>query len=65
MEAQRHTELVRDPVGHISISGVHGPDEIEERVNHTSWHPAGDSPLKPLLVGAAIGIAVMLLLRRR
>jgi hypothetical protein len=65
IEEQRQTQLVRDPVGHISISGVQGPDEIEERINYRSWRREPGSPLKPLLLGAAIGIVVMLLLKRR
>jgi hypothetical protein len=73
MATQSHSEIVSDPVGHISISGVHGRSELDERMRHFAPHPRGlaDAPalarenLKPLLIGAAIGAAVLFLLRRR
>jgi hypothetical protein len=61
--AQR-AEIVADPVSHISISGVHGRDELDDRLaNAPDFRPAG-SRLTPLLVGAAIGAAIVYLLKR-
>jgi hypothetical protein len=73
MATQSHGEIVSDPVGHISISGVHGRSELDQRRRHFEPHPPrlSDAPalarenLKPLLIGAAIGAAVLYLLSRR
>jgi hypothetical protein len=63
-------EVVNDPVSHISISGVHGRDELDDRLARAEERVNGREapPLGVLLVGAAIGIGVMLgvgALRRR
>ncbi len=58
-------ELVADPVSHISISGVHGRKELNERLALAPRYENGqEAPLPVLLVGAAIGAAMVLLLRR-
>lgn len=70
--AQSYSEIVSDPVGHISISGVHGRNELDQRLKQFEPRPPGlsDAPalarehLKPLLIGAAIGAALVYLLRR-
>lgn len=64
MGMQHQAELVADPVGHISISGVHGRDELNERLAHPPRRRAPDEGLAPILVGAAIGAALMYLLKR-
>ncbi|HEY8176020.1 MAG TPA: hypothetical protein VIF32_10025 [Gemmatimonadaceae bacterium] len=59
------TELVRDPVGHISISGVHGRDELNERLaNAPAYEEGRRSPLLALLLGAALGAGLMYLFKR-
>ena len=71
MATQAQDEIVADPVGHISISGVHGRGELTERMRHFA-PPTGlaQAPaiardnLAPLLIGAAIGVALFHLLRR-
>jgi len=62
------TEIVPDPVSHISISGVHGRQELEERLASSpspsprpAASPAGS--LGRLLVAGIVGAAVMFLLR--
>jgi hypothetical protein len=59
------SELVADPVGHISISGVHGRDELEARLAHPPARP-GDGALntRSLFIGAAIGLTVAFLMKR-
>ena len=60
-------EVVADPVGHISISGVHGRDELAERLAHAPKYRATVGPLTPvkaLVLGAAVGAALMYLLKR-
>ena len=57
-------DVVADPVGHISISGVRGRDELEERLANAPRFRPAESPLKPLLLGAAIGAAIVYLLKR-
>jgi hypothetical protein len=57
-------DLVADPVGHISISGVRGRDELEERLANAPAYKEAESPLKPLLIGAAVGAAIVYLLKR-
>ena len=61
-----NAELVADPVGHISISGVHGRDELNERLAKAPSYRNGNGhgSLKPLLVGVAIGAAIVAILRR-
>lgn len=59
------TELVPDPVGHISISGVHGRDELNERLANAPEHQERQRhPAGYLLLGAAIGAALMYLFKR-
>lgn len=58
-------ELVADPVSHISISGVHGRKELDERLASAPRYDDGqDRPLPVLLMGAAIGAAMILFLKR-
>jgi hypothetical protein len=72
MATQSHSEIVSDPVSHISISGVHGRSELDERMRHFAPRAPGwtDMPamtrenLKPLLIGAAIGAALIYVFRR-
>ena len=59
------SELVTDPVGHISISGVHGRDELEARLAHPPSRRNGEEATRrSLLIGAALGAAVVYLLKR-
>lgn len=58
------TDVVADPVSHISISGVHGRDELEERLAAAPEYRKPGSVARPLLLGAAIGAAIMYLLKR-
>ena len=64
MAIRQQAELVSDPVGHISISGVHGRDELQHRLAHLPHHQEHESALKPILIGAALGAALMYLLKR-
>jgi hypothetical protein len=72
MSTQLNGEVVPDPVGHISISGVHGRSELDERMRHFA-PPRGLAAapslarenLKPLLIGAAIGAALIYFLKHR
>lgn len=58
-------ERVDDPVGHISISGVHGRDELNERLaNAPEYHEQKSHPLPALLLGAAIGATLMYVAKR-
>lgn len=61
METQ--ADVVADPVGHISISGVHGRKELDERLANAR-RPAGDhrGGFGRLVAGALIGAAIMYLL---
>ena len=58
------SDLVADPVGHISISGVRGRDELEKRLANAPTFKEAESPLKPLLIGAAVGAALVYLWKR-
>ena len=59
------TELVPDPVAHISISGVHGRDELDERLaNAPTYEERRKTSLVPLLLAAALGAGLMYLLKR-
>ena len=51
------SELVADPVSHISISGVHGRDELDERLSNAPDYRPPTSPLRPPSTGAGIGTA--------
>jgi hypothetical protein len=63
-------EVVNDPVGHISISGVHGRDELNDRLAHADQQSnatARRGGLGILILGVALGAALALTLgpRRR
>ena len=58
-----NTEIVNDPVGHISISGVHGRDELNHRLAHIRT-PRDDGRTLPLALSAVVGAAIMYLLKR-
>jgi hypothetical protein len=59
------TETVADPVGHISISGVHGRDELNERLAHAPRYvpPNGrrGGSTASLVASAVVGAALMYL----
>lgn len=58
-------ETVVDPVGHISISGVHGRDELALRLANAPRQPAErPNPLAVLVVGALVGATAMYLFTR-
>jgi hypothetical protein len=60
-------EQVDDPVAHISISGVRGRSELNERLaNPPKHHHAGNqrAMLGAVAVGAVVGAALMYLLKR-
>ena len=61
MESQ--ADVVADPVGHISISGVHGRKELDARLA-SARRPAEDNGngFGRLVAGALIGAAIMYLL---
>jgi len=58
--------VISDPVAHISISGVHGRSELDERLAHVPSHHAGNqrAMLGAVVVGAVIGAALMYLVKR-
>ena len=58
------SEVVADPVGHISISGVHGRDELEDRLANAPAFREPTSPLNALVLGAALGAALVYLWKR-
>jgi hypothetical protein len=52
-------EVVADPVSHISISGVHGRDELDERLaNAPEYRAPRQDMLRILLLGAAVGAVI-------
>jgi hypothetical protein len=63
------SDVVSDPVGHISISGVHGGEELAERIANSSngtrpvrvARASSRGSIAPLLLGALAGMAVMYL----
>lgn len=60
METQ--SDVVADPVGHISISGVHGRKELDQRLaNARPYDAGGGVGLGKLVAGALIGAAIMYL----
>jgi hypothetical protein len=59
-----NTEIVSDPVSHISISGVHGRGELDDRLAHAPDFREAGSPVKPMLIGAAIGALLVYLWKR-
>lgn len=57
-------DVVADPVGHISISGVHGREELDDRLAHArkaNRRTRGTGSIGPILFSAALGAAVMYL----
>jgi hypothetical protein len=62
---ETETTEVADPVSHISISGVHGRDELEKRLENAPDFKPASSPLKPIVIGLAIGATIGYLLGRR
>jgi hypothetical protein len=59
-----NSEIVSDPVSHISISGVHGRGELDERLAHAPAFREAGSPVAPMLIGAAIGALLVYLWKR-
>ena len=62
------SDVVPDPVSHISISGVHGQEEVDERIAHATpqmaTFPIGGGrtrarSVETLLLGVAIGAVLM------
>lgn len=64
MATQARSDLVTDPVGQISISGVHGRDELKDRLARASSQTTDNGEMRHILIGAAIGAALMYLLKR-
>lgn len=61
METQ--ADVVADPVGHISISGVHGRKELDQRLAQARKADVDDrGGVGRLVAGALIGAAIMYLL---
>jgi hypothetical protein len=65
------SEIVPDPVSHISISGVHGQEEVIEHIANAAPQPATNgrgrsraSSVGTLLLGAALGAGLMYLFDR-
>jgi hypothetical protein len=57
--------MVADPVGHISISGVHGREELEERLANPPARPGSDTMnTRSFVLGAAVGAAIVYLFKR-
>lgn len=57
---QTQADVVADPVGHISISGVHGRKELETRLAAAaSAREEGDGGLGRLIAAALVGAALM------
>ena len=56
----------RRPRQQYSISGVHGRDELNERLANAppQYHDASRGRARVLLLGAAIGATIMYLLKR-
>jgi hypothetical protein len=60
------TEIVPDPVSHISISGVHGRQELEQRLASAPRSTPGQhrlGSLPSLVIAGVLGAALMFLLR--
>jgi hypothetical protein len=65
MSTVQSAEVVSDPVGHISISGVHGRDELNERLAQAPQFRDRESrSLASLLTAAVVGAALMYLWKR-
>jgi hypothetical protein len=58
--------VISDPVGHISISGVHGGEELQERLVHASHGSPPDArgAWRTLFIGLAAGVAIGMLIGR-
>jgi hypothetical protein len=68
LDTTNSAEMVNDPVGHISISGVHGGDELNDRLaraDEMSRTPGQRGGLGILIIGVALGAALALTLGRR
>jgi hypothetical protein len=65
MQSADISEQIDDPVGHISISGIHGRDELDKRL---ATAPARDTTRRKMtgamLLGVAIGAVVTYLVTR-
>ena len=58
-------DVVSDPVGHISISGVHGRDELQQRLANAPNRELQEyRPVATLLAGFMIGAALVYLIKR-
>lgn len=65
MQTTQARDQIDDPVGHISISGIHGRDELDKRMSTAQHHETDQgSRLGAVLLGAAVGATLMYLLRR-
>ena len=57
------SDIVADPVSHISISGVHGRDELNDRLARASRAANGDGEMRrvvaSILLAALTGAAIM------
>jgi hypothetical protein len=61
METQ--SDIVADPVGHISISGVHGRKELDARLSNARVQGVPrDGGIGKLVAAALIGAAIMYVL---
>jgi len=62
------TDVVADPVSHISISGFHGVDEVDKHVSTipTQAELNGDGRVsaRTLIIGALLGAGLMYLIGR-
>lgn len=60
------SEVITDPVGHISISGVHGGDELNDRIAHADrgGFAGRRDGTRTVLLGVAIGLVVGMLIGR-
>jgi hypothetical protein len=58
-------DVVADPVSHISISGVHGRDELAQRLaDAPTYRQTEYRPVATLLAGFVIGAALVYLIKR-
>ena len=61
---ETHTDIVADPVGHISISGVHGRKELDARLSNARVQGVRSDrgAIAKLVAAALIGAAIMYVL---